>query len=246
MSRKPSRGLFITGTDKDVGKTYVGTLIARWLVAHGQRVGVYLPVAIDCVDDGQQAISEGALALWQSAGEPLTLGDVCPQCFRASLAPHLSAKAEGRTVNVDLLRKGLDVWADHCDVVLVEGVGGLMSPVSDDEYIADLAYEFGYPLVVVAPNMLGAINQTLQTLVTAAHYRGDLPVAGIVLTDIHHSLDDRSVESNPDEISRRARPPVLARVGHEAQNFDREVDWFSLSAPNATPTFESILRTAEH
>jgi dethiobiotin synthetase len=242
MFRKPARGLFITGTDKDVGKTYVGTLIVRSLVAKGHRVGVYLPVAIDCVDDGHQAVSEGALALWQAANEPLTLADVCPQCFRASLAPHLSARAEGRSVNPNLLRKGLEIWADHADIVIVEGVGGLMSPVGDNEYIADLACDFGYPLIVVAPNMLGAINQTLQTLVTAAHYRGGLPVAGIVLTDIHYSADDRSVDTNPEEISRRAQPPVLARVGHEAHAFDVDVDWFALTERTQPIPADSILR----
>jgi dethiobiotin synthetase len=235
MLAKPPRGLFITGTDKDVGKTYVGTLIARSLVAQGHRVGVYLPVAIDCVYDGHQSVSEGALALWLAAGEPLTLSDVCPQCFRASLAPHLSAKAEGKVVDSQLLRTGLEAWHGHCDIVLVEGVGGLMSPVSETEYIADLALDFGYPLIVVAPNMLGAINQTLQTLITAANFRQGLNVAGIVLTDTHHSTDDRSVESNRAEISQRATPPVLAHVAYEADRFDVEVDWYGLAMGPSSP-----------
>ena len=65
--------------------------------------------------------------------------------------------------------------------MLVEGAGGLMSPVSDDDYNADLAAEFGYPLVVVSANVLGTINATLQTLITASTYCDGLDVAGIVL-----------------------------------------------------------------
>lgn len=231
MLSKPARGLFITGTDKDVGKTYVGMLIARSLVAQGHRVGIYLPVAIDCVFDGHQSISEGALALWQAAGQPLNIDAVCPQSFRTSIAPHLSARAEGKSIDASLLRTGLSAWTDHCDIVLIEGVGGLMSPVGEDEYIADLAYDFGYPLIVVAPNMLGAINQTLQTLITAASFRDGLDVAGIVLTDTQHYGDDRSVHSNRDEIASRAIPPVLAHVGYEADSFDVDVDWFDLASP---------------
>ena len=66
------------------------------------------------------------------------------------------------------LRSGIDFWRETSDVVLVEGAGGLMSPISDDDYNADLAAEFGYPLLVVAANELGTINATLQTLITAS------------------------------------------------------------------------------
>ncbi len=151
-------------------------------------------------------------------------------------APHLSAKAEGKVVDAKLLRSGLEVWSDQCDIVIIEGVGGLMSPVGETEYIADLAFDFGYPLIVVAPNMLGAINQTLQTLITAANFRQGLEVAGIVLTDTHYSTDDRSVESNREEISARATPPVLARVAYEADSFDADVDWYQLAQLKPMPS----------
>ena len=100
----------------------------------------------------EELVSEDAVALWEAAGRPLTLDDVCPQRFRAPLAPHLSARAEGRHMDVDLLRNGISRWEGQCDLIVVEGSGGLMSPISDDEYVADLAFDFGYPVVVVAPN----------------------------------------------------------------------------------------------
>ena len=168
MIRKPPLGLFVTGTDTEVGKTYVAALIARSLVAAGHRVGVYKPSASDCVNDGNQLVSEDAVVLWEAAGRPFNLDAVCPQRFRAAMAPHLSARAEGRQVDSQLLRSGLSLWTDHCDIVIVEGSGGLMSPISDTKYVADLAVDFGYPLVLVSANVLGAINQTLQSLMTAA------------------------------------------------------------------------------
>ena len=163
MIRKPARGLFVTGTDTEVGKTYVGSIIVKSLREAGHRVGVYKPSAADCVSDGQNLVSEDAVALWEAAGKPGTLHDVCPQCFRAALAPHLAAKAEGKRLDPEQLRQGIAAWADNCDIVIVEGAGGLMTPVSEDEFIADLAMDLGYPLIVVAPNVLGVINQTLQT-----------------------------------------------------------------------------------
>jgi dethiobiotin synthetase len=161
-------GFFVTGTGTGVGKTYVAALIARALRDSGLRVGVYKPVASGCELRGGQLISPDAVALWQAAGQPGMLEQVCPQVFAAPIAPHLSARAEGLRVDAARLRSGLEFWRAASDFVIVEGAGGLMSPISDDDYNADLAMEFGYPLVVVAVNELGTVNATLQTLITAS------------------------------------------------------------------------------
>jgi dethiobiotin synthetase len=120
-------GFFITGTGTEVGKTYVAALIARELVAAGKRVGVYKPVA----SGGGGATDDDATLLWEAAGRPLTLDQVCPQKFRAPVAPNVAARMEGRQVKANLLRTGIKPWLDACDIVLVEGAGGLMSPISD-------------------------------------------------------------------------------------------------------------------
>ena len=228
--RKPSKpGLFITGTDTAVGKTYVAAMIVRDLVASGKRVGVYKPVASGCRREGERWLSDDALALWQAAGQPGTLEAACPQRFAAPLAPHLAARVEGRHVDATLLRTGVEYWLDHCDIVIVEGVGGLLSPISEDEYVADLAFEFGWPLVVVTPNRLGTIHQTLTTLVVAATFREGLGIAGIVLNQPSAAPLDESSASNYDELCRRCVPPVLANVAWQAAGFDRAVDWWALA-----------------
>jgi dethiobiotin synthetase len=114
--------------------------------------------------------------------------------------------------------------------VLVEGAGGLMSPVSDEEYNADLADEFGYPLVVVAANELGTINATLQTLIVADTLREGLKIAGIVLNSPQPATGDRSVDSNADELSRRSVPPILSNVSFGG-GLDADVDWYALAEP---------------
>jgi dethiobiotin synthetase len=238
-----SPGLYITGTGTGVGKTYVAALIARTLRESGKRVGVYKPVASGCELVKGGLMSPDALALWEAAGRPGTLEQVCPQRFAAPLAPHLAARAEGRCVDPRLLREGIKFWRDMSEVVLVEGAGGLMSPLSDDEYNADLAAEFCYPLVVVAANILGTINATLQTLITARTYgeaggneqgvmsksNSSLTVAGVVLNSPNAATDDVSVATNADELSRRCGVPLLAKVEHGGR-FDREVDWFAIAA----------------
>lgn len=229
MLKKPPLGLFVTGTDTEVGKTYVAAAIARSLVAAGHRVGVYKPVASDCVSDGRQLVSEDAFALWEAANQPLSLDLVCPQRFQAPLAPHLSARTEGRELDTQLLRTGISAWAEACEIIIVEGAGGLMSPISDEEYIADLAYDFGYPIVIVAPNMIGVINQALQTLITAACFRDGLNVAGVVLNDARRFDGDASMESNRGQIASRSLSPVISRLRFNGDIFDDDVDWFELA-----------------
>lgn len=222
-------GLFITGTDTNVGKTYVAILIARALKAAGRRVGVYKPAASGCRQEGERLISDDALLLWRAAGEPGEFNRVCPQCFQAPLAPHLAARAEGKQLDRKLLRDGLDYWLACSDIVLVEGAGGLLSPLGDSDYVANLARDFGFPLLVVARNALGTINQTLQTLIAASAHRGGLRVAGIVLNQPSSPAGDRSVETNRRELEARAGASILAEVAWNADRFDAEVDWFALA-----------------
>ncbi len=223
-----TRGLFITGTGTDVGKTYVTVRIAQALLAAGKRVGIYKPVASDCELREGKLVSPDAIALWDAVGRTGSLHQVCPQIFAAPLAPHLAARAEGKRVDGKLLRSGIEYWRETSEFVLVEGVGGLMSPLSDDDYNADLAAEFGYPLIVVTANVLGTINATLQTLITASTFCDGLNVAGIVLNSPTARGDDRSTDSNPDELARRCVPPLLATVDFGGE-VDREVDWWKLS-----------------
>ena len=174
-------------------------------------------------------VSEDAVALWEAAGRPGDLEHVCPQCFAAPLAPHLAARAEGREIDAALLRTGLDYWRSRAEIVLVEGAGGLMSPLGDAEYVADLARDFGFPLMVVSRNIFGTINATLQTLITASVHRGGLKVAGIVLYHpVPAPVDDISLASNrPNWPSAAPCRCWLPWVWGGA--FDCVVDWFALS-----------------
>ncbi len=228
--RKRIPGLFITGTDTGVGKTYVAAMIARALVAEGLRVGVYKPAASGCRREADAMVSDDAEALWNAAGQPGDLQHVCPQRFAAPLAPHLAARAEGRRLDPKLLTSGLDYWRSRSDVILVEGAGGLMSPLGKGLYVADLAEQFGFPLVVVSRNTLGTINQTLQTLIAARSFRRGLAVAGVVLNHIApDSPTDASLSSNRRELSIHCDAPILAEAAWQADRFEPPVNWLGLA-----------------
>ncbi len=175
-------------------------------------------------------ISDDALALWNAAGRPGELARVCPQCFEAPLAPHLAAAQEGKRVDPALLRSGIDYWKSRSEIVLVEGAGGLMSPLGETDYNGDLAAALGFPLLVVARNALGVINATLQTLVAATAFGQGLPVAGIILNHPAPAPpDDVSLSLNRRELMARCVPPVLAEVACGVEQFDAPIDWFALA-----------------
>ena len=221
-------GLFITGTNTEVGKTYVTAMIAKSLVTAGHRVGVYKPVASGCVEIDGQLLAEDAKQLWDAAGQPGEFARVCPQSFKLPLAPPQAAKAEGRQVDRELLRNGINYWKDRSDIVLVEGAGGLMSPLSEEDYNADLARDLGLPLLIVAANELGTINATLQTLITARTVAANLSIAGVVLSQTAEVSEDCSTRTNGEEIAARCEVPLLATIEFGQQEFSSDIDWFSL------------------
>ncbi len=212
-------GLFITGTDTEVGKTYVAALLAGELFRARRRVGVYKPAASGCtvvrVPNPAlpgRLVSDDAVALWEAAGRPGELEHVCPQRFAAPLAPHLAARAEGKQLDAELLRTGLDYWTTRSDFVLVEGAGGLLCPLGERELMADLAGDFRLPLVIIARNALGTINHTLLTVEAAE--RRNLPIAGIILNTPSPRPGDLSVSDNLSEIQAHCTAPVLGEVAH--------------------------------
>lgn len=209
------RGLFVTGTDTEVGKTYVAARLIRRLVENeAQRVGVYKPVASGCVEQAGELISQDAVELWEAAGRPLDLQRVCPQRFVAPLAPPAAATAVDRSVDEHQLVVGLDAWSDF-PLVLIEGVGGLMSPLGAQMLNLDLAKSFGFPLLVVAANRLGVLNHVLLTLEVAR--RRGLRIAAVVLNDVAPS-GDASCASNLQQLRSKCDVLPVQPVAYDASD----------------------------
>ena len=225
-------GLFLTGTDTDVGKTTVAVAVVRLLVAAGLRVGVYKPVASG-VPAGTSP--SDARRLWDAAGRPLSLEAVCPQVFSLQLSPPRSAQAAGGGVDERLLRDGLTEWQRASDLLVVEGAGGLFSPLGERVLNADLARDFGLPLVVVDSARLGAIGRTLAT-VCAARASG-LSVAAVVLSQVLPDSDGEVAELSSGEIARANLADIAQHMGatpvtllpHGAAAFSPPLPWHQLA-----------------
>ena len=211
VSRSGNRTtLFLSGTDTGVGKTYVATLLAQSLFQADIRVGVYKPVETGCeaAKDGE-LIAADAAKLWEAAGRPLTLEQVCPQRFAAPLAPPEAAMAEGKEVDVALLRKGTRCWQDRGQTLLVEGAGGLFSPLAKGLLNIGLAQQLGARLVIVADDGLGVIHRALSACYAAKQF-GVTPF-GLILCQ-PHATPDASISSNRQQIEAYTEVPVLGRV----------------------------------
>lgn len=232
------RGLLVTGTDTDVGKTYVSTLIAKQLVLQQHRIGVYKPVCSGAVigPAGGEPFWNDIESLHDAIGRRFPKEWICPQKFKAALAPPVAAQLEGRTVDAGLLSSGVQKWKDEVDGIIVEGVGGWQCPISENLTLADFAQLIGFPVLIVAAQKLGMINHTLLTIESVR--ASGLHVAGLVLNQPASCSD--CTESNANQIQKFAEIPflTLAQFGHETElrcdQTSASIDWWNTMSESAT------------
>ena len=178
------RTLFIAGAGTDVGKTWVTAALARALVAAGSTVAVFKPVASG-YDPAHPEESDAGRLLASLGREPTpeNIHDVCPLRFAEPLSPPAAARREGVTLSFETLADSCRarIAAGGADVLLIEGVGGLMSPLTDETTGLDLMAALGAPAVLVGGTYLGGISHLLTALeVLKAR---ELPVAALVASE---------------------------------------------------------------
>ncbi|MFN7701727.1 MAG: dethiobiotin synthase [Deltaproteobacteria bacterium] len=196
-----TRGLFLTATGTDCGKTWLGRGLARSLASRGLRVAALKPLETDV-----RELARDATALARAAGDPALATHGVR--YRAPLSPWAAARAEGRTVPSPAhLAADAHQRARGYDVVLVEGAGGLLVPLDETSSVADLAGELGFPLVLVGRDALGTLSHVLTAWESAERRR--LPVRAVVLTRGPWSEGDPSTETNASFLGGRLPVPVL-------------------------------------
>jgi len=172
-------GLFVTATDTEVGKTVVASTIAATLAVRGERVAVFKP-AVTGLDEVTGAPPDHQL-LRASSHSAQELDEISPYQFGPPLSPHLAAELAGARIEPRRLRAGAARAAAGADVLIVEGVGGLLVPFTLDYLVRDFARDLDLPLIVVALPGIGTINHTLLTLESAR--AAGLRVAAVVFTN---------------------------------------------------------------
>ncbi|MDB4958502.1 MAG: bioD [Myxococcales bacterium] len=199
------KGLFVTGTDTGVGKTFVAAALTRLLCAQNQRVFAFKPIETGCeLHNGQrkgadQELLAEAAGNWQQG--PLR----GLYQLRAPVAPLVAARAEDIVISLDLVSNTAHEGSLQADFTLVEGAGGWRVPITEDADMASLAQRLALPVLLVARATLGTINHTLLTI--EAIEKDNCTVAGLVLSlQPGQSLD--LALSNEQEIRRRWPGPV--------------------------------------
>jgi dethiobiotin synthetase len=170
------RGVFVTGTGTEVGKTVVAAVIARTHVEAGERVAVFKP-AVSGIEEGGEP--DHAL-LRRASGSEQSDDEIAPYRYGPPVSPHLGAEVAGERIEPRQLVDAAHAAAARGDFLVAEGVGGLLVPLTLGYLVRDLARELALPLVIASSPGLGTINHTLMT-VEAAGAVG-LDVAAVVLT----------------------------------------------------------------
>jgi dethiobiotin synthetase len=196
------KGVFVTGTDTGVGKTVIAAGIAAGLRARGIRVGVMKPVAAGGRGDAD--------LLRRASGVDDDPDLINPVCLRHPLSPNVAAQIEGVSIDIAEIEQAAHHLSQRHDLLIVEGAGGLLAPVRDDFFMADLALKLGLPLLIVARRGLGTINHTLMT-VACAKGRG-IAVAGVVYNDAVRTEEGTAERTNPEVIERLSGVTCLGVV----------------------------------
>jgi dethiobiotin synthetase len=196
------RGIFVTGTGTEVGKSVVAASACAALAARGERVAAFKP-AVTGLDEpsGDWPPDHELLAWAASAGQ--SPAEVAPHRFGPAVSPHYAGELAGETIEPAPLVEAARAAAAEADALVCEGIGGLLVPITPGYLVRDLALDLGLPVVVAAATGLGTINHTLLT-VEAARAAG-LGVAGVVMTPW-------SAEPAPIEVSNRVTIERLAGI----------------------------------
>ena len=221
MSRnRTHQGLFITASDTGVGKTRIARELLLAARARGLSVRARKPVESGCDCSDGQCLASDARILAEAAAEP---DDriVTPYRYALAAAPDRAARAEGCRIRLEQLEAAVRRDVNSGDFLVVEGAGGLCSPLAEDGLNLDLADRLGLPLLIVVADRLGAINQALLTLRTAR--AAGLKVRAILLNPLAPPLPGEPDLYNAEALRRHCDVPVLP--GRYERSLDELPDW---------------------
>ncbi len=185
MKRK---GLFITGTDTGVGKTYVGTRIVALLHDHGVRVVPRKPIESGCQRAGQKLLPHDARLYFEAVHKKVRLAEICSYRFEPAISPQRAARLINQPVPLDEVAEACMTNVTDDDFLVVEGAGGFYSPLCENGSNADLATRLQLPVLLVAGDRLGCINHVLLT--AEAIHNQKLLLIAVVLNQQQASTDD--------------------------------------------------------
>ncbi|MGH7230571.1 MAG: dethiobiotin synthase [Nitrospiraceae bacterium] len=218
-------GCFITGTDTGVGKTVVAAALAHCLKLGGINVGVMKPIETGCATDYPSTSDAARLCTAAGASDPIDI--VSPYRFSAPLAPYAAARLAGVTIEIDRIAAAFNRLSVDHSIVVVEGAGGVLVPITSSMDMRDLIAQLGLPALVIGRAGLGGINHALLTLDALRQRRID--IVGLVLNEAGRSpasaSDRLQIESTFQLLRERSGVRVFGPLGFEPE---LEVAWDSV------------------
>ena len=200
-------GLFVTGTDTDVGKTWVGCLLIKSLKAKGIDIQVRKPIESGWPSSTDNLPSTDAWRLANAAEQLAKLDQVCPNRFAAALSPVRAARMEDSSLNLDGVAEQCTSSLSNDDFLYVEGAGGFYSPLVENGLNADLASKLKLPIILVANNRLGCINHVLMTH-EVIQQRG-LNLIAVVLNQVENT-GHHAAMNNQEDLQELMTQPVFS------------------------------------
>jgi dethiobiotin synthetase len=204
------RGFFVTGTDTEVGKTLVTTVLMTALRRRGKQVLGMKPVAAGCEETAEGWRNDDVEALRNAASFPVERELMNPYRFLPPISPHLAAAQAGVAIDLGLIAANLERLRRRADAVLVEGAGGWYAPLGPKTTMADLAHTLGLPVILVVGLRLGCLNHALLSA-EAITGRG-LTLAGWVANAVVPHMACQ--EENLATLKERVAAPLLGIVPH--------------------------------
>lgn len=203
------KAIFITGTDTGVGKTFVTGGLGLVLQSRGFDVGVMKPVETGCPRRGKSLIPQDALRLTYLLRLRDSLDLIAPYRFRMPVAPLVASREEGVMISLSVISDALGTLRRLHDIILVEGAGGLLVPLTARLHYGEMCRRLRLPFILVSPNRLGTINHTLLTI-SASRSMG-LRCVGVIL-NMGGKRPDPSCRSNPGILKSLSEVPLIGKV----------------------------------
>lgn len=218
------KGLFVTATGTDAGKTWVSALIVKKLRTAGLSAGYYKAALSGAVRESETLIPGDAEFVRVSAQLEENAAEMVSYVYERAFSPHLAARLEGNSPSLKQIRADYKKKETQYDFVTVEGSGGIVCPIRYDDQekilLEDIIHALQLPSLIVAPAGLGTINATV---LTVEYMRSrNLPIKGIILN--HYHEDDVMEADNRKMIERLTGCPVVALVAPHAATLDIEID----------------------
>jgi len=172
-------GFFITGTDTDVGKTVVTACLTILLKSRGVNVGVMKPIETGVDPICHSSANSDAKFLMEVSCSNDKSDEVCPYRFKTPASPYQASQIEKKIIQPKKIVEKYKVLKSHHNMMLIEGVGGLLVPITNHYNVGNLALDIGLPIIIVSRFRLGTLNHTLLTINAAKQY--GLKIKGVVV-----------------------------------------------------------------